>query len=316
MDDRASTLGRTACQIIANPMITIRGCIGFSLLIYLSSALSAQIGTTTTNKIIDTIHSSILKEDRFAWVHLPKNTDGKTPSKAAYPVVYVLDAEANFESTLEILNQLSKKTGSSVYSQTIVVGIGNIWERDRDYTPTHVNPSPFVEKMVAEKSGGGEKFTLFLEKELIPYINSKYAPSSSRLLIGHSFGGLITVNTLLNHTKLFSGYAAIDPSMWWDDQRLLKQSKTILSETEFKNISLFVAIANTKDKEMNDVSQIKKDVSEKTILIRPTVTFVDQLSAHKENALRFDWKYYKDQHHMSVYSSAVYDALEFLLKPL
>jgi uncharacterized protein len=170
--------------------------------------------------------------------------------------------------------------------------------------------------MAAEKSGGGEKFTVFLEKELIPYINSKYPVSSSRVLIGHSFGGLTAMNILLNHTKLFNSYAAIDPSMWWDDQKLLQQSKTILSQKKFENISLFLAIANTNDKEMNGVSQIKKDASKKTDLIRPSVTLADQLSANKQNGLRFYWKYYKDEHHMSVYSPASVDALEFLLKTL
>jgi len=286
------------------------------LLFYLSSSLAAQTGTTTVKKIIDTIHSSILKEDRFAWVHLPNSAVGKSSSKTIYPVVYVLDAEANFERTLEILNQFSKKKGDSIFSQIIVVGVGNIWERDRDYTPTHVSPSPFVDKMEAEKSGGGEKFTLFLEKELIPYINSKYPASSSRLLVGHSLGGLTAINILLNHTKLFNSYAAIDPSMWWDDQKLLKQSKTILSEKKFENISLFLAIANTKDKEMNSVSQIKTDASEKTVLIRPTVVLTDYLNANKQNELKFNWKYYKEEDHMSVYAPAASDALEFLLKSL
>jgi uncharacterized protein len=294
-------------------MTTTRRTITFSFLFYLGLTLSAQ---TATNKIIDTIHSSILKEDRFAWVHLPNSAVGKSYSKTTYPVVYVLDAEANFESILEILNRLSKRTGSSVYSETIVIGVGNIWERDRDYTPTHVSSSPFVDKMAADKSGGGENFTMFLEKELIPYINSKYPASSSRILIGHSLGGLIAMNILLHHTKLFNAYAAIDPSMWWDDQKLLKQSKSILAARKFDNVSLFLAIANTTNKEMEDVSEIKKDMSSKTALIRPGVALAEQLSANKQNNLKFNWKYYKNEHHMSVYSPAASDALEFLLKKL
>jgi len=292
-----------------------RGTI-FFLLVHISSTLFAQKGATPASKIVDTLHSSILKEDRFAWVRLPNGAVGKFTSKTTYPVVYLLDAEANFETTLEILRQLNKKTGDSIFSQTIVVGVGNIWERDRDYTPSHINPSSFVDKTIAEKSGGGEKFTLFLEKELIPYINSKYPASSSRILIGHSFGGLTAINILLNHTKLFKSYAAIDPSMWWDDQKLLNQSKTILSEKRFENISLFLAVANTTNKEMDNVAEIKKDKSDKTILIRPSITLADYVEANKQNQLRFSWKYYKDQHHMSVYSPATSDALEFLLKNL
>lgn len=70
------------------------------------------------------------------------------------------------------------------------------------------------------------------------------------------------------------------------------------------------------NKEMNDVSEIKKDTSKKTVLIRPSVALAGHLSANSQNKLRFNWKYYKEQHHMSVYPFAGYDALEFLLKNL
>ena len=290
--------------------------IAFLLFIHFTLALTAQTVNKSGSKIVDTIHSIVLQEDRFAWVHMPDGGVGKSSTKRSYPVLYVLDAEANFTTTLEILNHLGKTTGNPIFSQVIVVGVGNIWERDRDYTPTHIIYSPLVDSMAAKKSGGGEKFTSFLEKELIPHINSKYPTSASRTLIGHSLGGLTVMNILLNHTKLFNGYAAIDPSMWWDDQKLLNQSKTILSENKFENVSLFLAIANTTNKEMNTVSEIKNDRSEKTVLIRPSVTLAEQMSSNKQNNLRFNWKYYRDQHHMSVYSPAASDALEFLLKPL
>jgi predicted alpha/beta superfamily hydrolase len=247
-------------------------------------------------------------------VHRPEINVDNSASTKAYPVVYVLDGEALFETTLKILKSLSKSTGDSIFSQAMVVGVGNIWQRDRDYTPTRIISSPFVDDMAARQSGGGEKFVLFLEKELIPYVNSKYPASSKRVLIGHSLGGLTVMNILLNHKELFSGYAAIDPSMWWDDENLLKQSKTILSETKFENVSLFLAIANTMNKEMSSVSEIKKDDSKNTILIRPSIKLTDYLNANKQNKLRFYWKYYKDQNHISVYPSAVSDALEFLLK--
>jgi len=290
--------------------------IAFLLLFHCSMVVIAQPGNDRTAKITDTIHSKILGEDRFIWLSLPDKSTGNTSLKKSCPVVYVLDAEANFNTTVEILKQLYKTTGRQIFSQAVVVGVGNIWERDRDYTPTHIISSPFVDSMAAKKSGGGEAFIRFMEKELIPYINSKYSASSPRVLIGHSLGGLTAMNILLLHTQLFDGYAAIDPSMWWDDQKLLMQSNTILSEGRFHNVSLFLAIANTVNKEMNDVLEIKKDTSKKTILIRPCVTLADYLDASKQNKLRFSWKYYKDQHHMTVYPFATADALEFLLNTL
>jgi len=282
----------------------------FFLFLHISIAIIAQPGNGRTT--IDTIHSRILKEDRFIWVRLP---DGFKKT-ASYPVLYVLDAEANFNTTVDILIQLSKTTTLPVFSQTIVVGIGNIWLRDRDYTPTHIISSPLVDSMTAKQSGGGEKFTSFVESELIPYINSHYPVSAKRVLIGHSLGGLTVMNILLNHKKLFNGYAAIDPSMWWDNQKLLKQSKTTLQESKFDNLSLFLAIANTRELDMGDIAAIKKDAGKKTELILPTVTLTEYLEANKQNKLRSSWKYYKDKHHMSVYPVATADALDFLLKNL
>ncbi len=285
------------------------------LLFFLSViTLAAQERKNTDLVSSHTLYSAILKEDRLFEIYTPSHM--KLPPGRHYEVIYVLDGAAHFNTVVDILKQLAKETGDSTFTQKIVVGIGNIWERDRDYTPTHIVSSPFVDKMAAQVSGGGEKFISFLQKELIPYIDSIYPVASTRILIGHSLGGLLAIHTLLNHTGLFSKYAAIDPSMWWDDQQLLAQSKQVLAKKAFKENSLFLAIANTMNKDMNDAAQVKKDTSRKTALNRPSLVLADYINANKKNKLLFDWKYYKDFDHMSVFRSAAYDALKFLLRPL
>ena len=62
-----------------------------------------------------------------------------------------------------------------------------------------------------------------------------------------------------------------------------------------------------------DAAQIKTDTSAKTFLIRPSLTLVDYIKANRHNKLRFTWKYYKEHHHMSVSSPAMYDALKYFL---
>lgn len=261
-----------------------------------------------------TLYSDILKEDRFMEVYAP--VPAKTSTKPHYEVIYVLDGAAHFTNVVGLLEQLAKETGDSAYTQKIVVGLGNIWTRDRDYTPTRIVASAFVDPMAAKVSGGGEKLMAFLEKELIPYINSTYTTSSTRILIGHSLGGLMVVHTLLNHTGLFSQYAAIDPSMWWDDQKLLTQSKKILANKIFQKKTFFLAIANTRNKDIPDIAQLRKDTSLNTALNRPSLLLTDYIHANKHNKLRFDWKYYNNFDHMSVFRSAAYDALKFFLRSL
>jgi hypothetical protein len=274
--------------------------------------ITAQTNVNTTVKRIDTIHSKILNEERYLWVHIPENAKG---SSKRYPVIYLLDGEIHFDEVNNILDRLSKESGQSTAKEMIVVSIGNIWERYKDYSPSHIISSPWVDNHTVPTTGGGDKFISFIEKELFPHINATTPASSSRILIGHSMGGLITMDILLKHTGLFNYYAAIDPSMWWDDEKLLKESKTILSNKTFDNKSLFLAVANTMDKNMN-VEQIRKDTSTKTILIRPSLTLLDNINANKQNKLKFEWKFYKDDHHMTVPKPAMYDALKFFLGSL
>lgn len=268
----------------------------FFLLSILSCILlKAQTVTELSTKKTDTIHSIILKEDRYIWVHVPD----KVKAGTRYPVIYVLDGQILFDETRSVINRLRNEYGSNFSNEFIIVGIGNIWQRYRDYTPTHVTSSPWLDSHAASVSGGGEKFTMFLEKELFSYIQSKYPASTSRTLLGHSLGGLLVMHILMKRPELFEHYAAIDPSMWWDDNKLLKEIRTILTNRTFENRTLFLAIANTNDLDM-DVSQIKKDTSKKTVLIRPSLTLMEYINQHKPARLIFDWKYYKGHHHFTV----------------
>jgi predicted alpha/beta superfamily hydrolase len=278
------------------------------LFLFCSALIKAQNNSHPVDKKIDTIHSAILNEDRYIWVHVPD----RATVVSTYPVIYLLDGEILFDDVNKILDRLSKETGRDVANEMIVVGIGNIWQRYRDYSPTHITSSPWVDSHSASISGGGEKFISFLENELLPFIHSKYPDSSIRILIGHSMGGLEVMDILLKHSEMFNYYAAIDPSLWWDDQKLLNQSKTILADKTFEKRTLFLAIANTKDMDM-DVPQIKKDTSVRTALIRPTLTLVEYIDNNKQAKLRFDWRYYKQYHHMTVPAPAIYDALKFFL---
>ena len=280
-------------------------------LLFASMATAAQGNKTAVGKRIDTIHSALLKEDRYIWVHLPKNAS--ISSSKRFPVVYVLDGDILFEEVTNIFNRLYKETGKNISDEVIVVGVGNIWLRYRDYSPTRISSSPWVDDHTAKTTGGGEAFISFLEKELLPHIYVTYPVSSTRILMGHSMGGLAVMNILLKHASLFDHYAAIDPSMWWDDQKLLKESKAILSSKTFEKKSLFLAIANTMNKDM-DVAQIKTDTSAKTVLIRPSLTLVDYINASTHSKLRFTWKYYQEHHHMTVSSPGMYDALKYFLK--
>jgi predicted alpha/beta superfamily hydrolase len=289
-----------------------------SIVFYIPFLISAVIHAQTKNTIvmgnIDSVYSNILKENRKIWVHVP---DDYSPdgifAKQRYPVVYLLDGDdMNFSSVVSIVQQLGGGSGNTMFPQMIVAGIVNT-DRTRDLTPTHVSAAPMLDSMSAAHSGGGENFISFIQQELIPHIDSLYPTAPYRLLIGHSFGGLMVIHALINHNNLFNSYVAIDPSMFWDNQKLLKQTKTGLEKNKFEGRSLFLAVANTMDKGMDTV-YVKKDTNIMSLHIRSILELGKYLNANKQNELKFGWKYYPDYDHGSVPLIAEYDALRFIFK--
>lgn len=219
-------------------------CLQFIVFALLPLLVSAQSSKQIVVGHIDNIKSKILREKRDIWVYVPKSYH--KGSKQRYPVVYLLDGNGHFSSVVGMIEQFSTVNGNMLCPEMIVVGIPNT-NRERDLTPTpegSLVPSS-TDSIQLRMTGGGENFTAFIEDELIPHIDSVYPTQSYRVLIGHSLGGLMVINTLVHHTGLFNAYIAIDPSMWWHKQTLLNESRQVFSTQQFAGKSLFVGIAKS-----------------------------------------------------------------------
>lgn len=290
---------------------------------FLASALSGLIlfsfgcnpdkTGSADNKItigtIDSLHSKILNEERKIWVYVPDGN--KLFAEQKYPVVYLLDGEGHFYSVMGLIQQLSEVNGNMVLPRMILVGITNT-DRTRDLTPTHVSTDAMIpDTNFLKTSGGGEKFISFIEKELIPHIDSLYPTAPHRTLVGHSFGGLTVINTLINHTKLFNSYISIDPSMWWDSSKLLIQAKSVLAEKDFSGTALYLGVANTMAGDM-DTFKVKTDTSGTTRHIRAILELSKYLNENPHNNLKYSWKFYNDDDHASVPLISEYDGFRFI----
>lgn len=279
---------------------------------FVAFALTTFLTYSQSDKVIiggiKKIDSKILNEKREICISLPKSYNSNSASNQKYPVIYLLDGENNFSSVAGMLTDWTG-TSQSNYPEMIVVGIINI-DRNKDYTPTiaYINS----EDSLIDSSGGGEKFTSFIEKELIPYINENYSTDSYNVLIGHSLGGLFVVNTLLNHTQLFNAYIAIDPSLWWDNKILVKQAKEKLSLLNFEGISLYMGIANTIDGGY-DTSNIQNSTIPSNY--HPQAIFeLDKLLKTKTKQLKYQSHYYENEDHTSVGFISKIDGLAHIFK--
>jgi predicted alpha/beta superfamily hydrolase len=171
------------------------------------------------------VQSEILEEPRTVYVSLPASY---SQSERSYPVLYLLDAEWHFPVVASQVRYLSDCSASDIIApELIVVGLENV-DRDRDYTPTHV---PEYKGMEFPTSGGAARFRRFLTEELIPWIDSTYRTVPHRVLGGWSFGGLFTIDSLLEGPEPFFAFVGISPSIWWEDELLLgRQIRNPLSQ--------------------------------------------------------------------------------------
>ncbi len=260
---------------------------------------------------IDSIHSKILNEQRKIWVHIPASAKDIS-AKKKYPVVYLLDAEWNFIGVVGMIDFLSSINGNSYCPEMIVVSIPNS-DRRRDLTPTHVDPGGWVDSGLSRVSGGGEAFMAFIEKELIPHIDSLYPTTSYRMLIGHSLGGLFVINSLVHHKNIFKSYVAIDPSMWWDKQKLLYEAAQALQTNSYTGTAVFLGMANTLPPG-TDTTTVQLDTSDGSIHPRSILQLSKYIMAATKNGLDANYKYYDGDTHSSAPLITTYDALHFIFK--
>ena len=264
---------------------------------------------STAQTTIDTLFSKTLDEYREFWVKLPENYDFNNNQE--YPVVYLLDG-ISLQNSLETVYD---NYWGHYLPHMILVGISNRTNRTRDLTTSKVNMrrgSSFK-----KESGGAENFTEFMENELIPYIDSKYKFLGHRTLIGHSYAGLFTINMLINHKHIFQNYIAIDPSLDWDNQKLLKEAKEKLTSESYKGKSLFVSLAAEQlhiwDEEVT-MENIMNDSSEFTLFARSIIEFSNYTKSQKKNGLNFSWKVYNEDLHGTVPLPSIRDGLIFLFE--
>ncbi len=274
----------------------------YSLSILLFSfCLKAQENNPFTIGFEKSLPSKILDQQRKVWIHIPNSNGGnENTSKERYPVIYLLDGNENFNNVVSITEFMSS---AGLCPPTIVVGVLH---------PNRMTDLTFgTDKGMPNVVGNGEKFMQFMEKELMPYIETNYPTASYKIFIGHSVGGLTVMNTLLQNQNLFNAYVSLDAALWWNNQKIVTEAKTALENKNYKKKTLFMALANRMEKGM-DTLQVQNDTSEGTELIRSNLEFIKIINKTKTNQLRFQHKFYENDDHSSVRLIGEYDALRFI----
>ena len=272
----------------------------FTILLF-SYCAKAQENNPFTSGFEKSLPSKIFGEERKVWIHIPNINGGNdNTSKGHYPVIYLLDGDANFN---DIVSMTEFMSNAGLCPPMIAVGILH---------PARMTDLTFgTDKETPGIVGNGEKFMLYIEKELMPYIESNYPTAPYKIFIGHSVGGLTVVNTLIHRPDLFNAYVSLDGALWWNDQQIVKEAKMTLANENYKGKTLFMALANRMERGM-DTLEVQKDTTEGTELIRSNLEFIAAIFKNKTNQIHFLHKYYENDDHSSVRLIGEYDALRFI----
>jgi predicted alpha/beta superfamily hydrolase len=161
-----------------------------------------------------TINSRTLKEKRRVNVYAPPGY--AESSGVRLPVLYMPDGGIA-EDFLHVAGLVQVSVANGTMRPFLVVGIENT-ERRRDLTGLTENAD---DKKVAPRVGGSAAFRRFIRDELIPQVKSRYRTTGESAIVGESLAGLFVVETFLLEPELFDTYIAFDPSLWWNNHRLV-----------------------------------------------------------------------------------------------
>ena len=276
----------------------------FLFLLVPSAALQSQApAKSVTIGTVDSVFSPTLKENRQYLVYTPPSYSDTTYTPKRYPVLYLLDGDAHFHSVTGLIQILGTGVnGTFVVPEMIVVAIPNT-NRMRDMTPTHSDRDPDGKPQPGfAASGGLGNFLSFIQKELIPRIEQNYRTAPYRVFVGHSLGGITTIDALYTMPQTFNAYVAIDPSLWWDNRLLLGQAREKFSKPGLAGRVLFLGQANT----------ITPGDTTLNVHYNSIVQFNSILETFNTSGLRYGYKYYPGDSHGSVPLIAEYDALRFI----
>ncbi|MFA0963394.1 alpha/beta hydrolase [Roseivirga sp. BDSF3-8] len=258
--------------------------------LWMSSSAQAQqtpVITGTPFSIGETLHlpSQVLNEDRVLNIYLPSDY---APDSVRYHVLYLFDGSAE-EDFIHIagLVQFATFPWINMMPPTIVVGIGNT-ERFRDFT-SPAETDEFRNEFPA--SGGSEAFMDFMEKEVIPLVEERYAVDTLSTLIGQSMGGLMATEVLLTRPGLFDQYIIVSPSLWWNDGSMLKAGHK-LSGVEGPKRKVCIAVGEEGDIMKGAARDLK-----------------NLLQASYPDQAEVSYAYYPEADHGNVLHLAAYNAI-------
>ena len=183
------------------------------------------------------VNSDELGEPMTLRVHLPVEYDSD-PDRS-FPVIWVVDGPSQGAQVARSMQTLSR---IEISEPSIVVEVPSSSRgRQSDFIPPWEDSAPDAQ---------ADRFYRFLEDEAIPAVAEAYRVNGSRVLVGHSMGGLFTLYALLQQPSLFDGYFVFSPSVWVGGEQILGELERATPSPNSVSTQLFLSLGESEGYEM------------------------------------------------------------------
>lgn len=236
------------------------------------------------------LSSVVLGEKRHINAYFPPGYDRAHPARL--PLLLMPDGGLD-EDFLHVAGLVQVGVANGTMRPVLLIGVANT-ERRRDMT----GPTDSAEdRKIAPRVGGSAAFRRFLRKELLPELERRYALAPQRAIVGESLAGLFVVETLLREPDLFDTGIAIDPSLWWNNARLLDEAAELLRRGDRRGTRLYLAASSQ--------AELRQGARQLDTLLA---------SAHIDG-LQHEFRAFPEESHATIYHPAALVAFRHLFAP-
>jgi len=260
---------------------SIRSASGVILLLFLLSSCTKELFNSGITKEF-TLQSSASGATYNIQVGLPYNYN---PGTEKYETIYVLDGKEIFGFVANRCREISDNYG---VKNVLVVSIGYGKDRSIDYTPTKISSI----------TGGAPQFLNFIKTQLIPKMEQDYHADTSResrVILGHSYGGLFGGYAFCVNNKVFGNYLILSPSFWFDNQVALQMERDNRATNRNRKQLVFMGIGENEETDR---------------MLAPFETFYQSLRINYTN-IKLEKNNEKNQNHMSSRNPNIIRGLEY-----
>ena len=279
-----------------------------------SSAASAPVEIGRSYELVSTANGRTYRID----IYVPP----VTPPREGFPIVYQLDGNLQF-AVVAATNRL--RAWSNDMPHAVIVGIG--------YASTGFNevvrmrwsdlslPAPLEVlhpglRQLRPALGGLDGFLEFVVGEVKPFVEAR-VPVNRRCqtFMGHSMGGLAVLRALFRRPESFQAFAALSPSIWWNDRAILEDEPNLVARADAGQVEARVLLtAGGLEEEVGDWSVRNPETARRIVenrQIRNAAQLAQRLELHEGRRFNVEWHLFAGETHQSVIPASLSRGLSF-----